>query len=1204
MESPPIAEEAPSEALTEEPPTAEGILQKASEALAKISDAFFTAEYFDADGTLTRKEVTEYKKPEMYRSEVTNTVFGGNYLSISDGKTRWYYLPDDRVVRLSVGEEKELFLPMTGGSPPHLLSISPEKMQEKYAIEYEGTKELNGQKIHVLKLKEKDEKKQAVPSYFRGERAIRRDTHVYAVRKQPAEKTPESYTKLGIDAKTSMIILQEYYTPNGVSKTEVTEMKKFDDGIYFPGEVVSYSQYGRISSRTQYSNIEFNKNIADDRFTFTPPADAITFDENILEKADDNTPEYEEKVKAAPEDATLRYALIQLYQRSSLGYSERQANMLPHLEKLIQLKPNMVGAHSQLGNVLVRLERRKDAMACYQKLIELKPDMANAYLQLGDVCLAIDRLEDAQTHFQKALELAPTFLRTCLGLAETYEKLGKSQEAIQQYRQILGFDTPSATQPKSLDEDGYVGAEYQKTQASDKLVVLYEDAELEGLVAECQSKLAANPRHIYLHKLLGDAYEKMGDKEKAIEAYRGILGVASKRTPSYLDNRIINKLKALGMYDELAAFYEKLLAGAIGYQKTSAQTELIGIYARQGQLDKLLAIYEDIARQGQDTNQLLYKLRDYVGGSKFLESLQEELGKTPEDVRLYRLLGDAYVSYVFNRQNLPEAIAMYQRGVELAPEDTELLASLAKTHTQQRNYEDAIELYKQAIEIKPDEPYYRAQLAYVYNSSGEHQEAINIGKSFVTEEPEDASAHGVLATTYLNALQNEEAIAEYEKALELTSDRQPYGNVGFFRKGIAKAYENMGEYDKADAEYDKLGDAMHVYERMQVYQNRGDFDRLKDYAMKNMKTGRRYERQDVQRQLVYAFSRQGRQGELIELFEKEAEEHPEEASNYTVLGQIYVRQRDNAKAMEMYEKAAELTPNDEQIHRELGQIYLNQGLFEKSVASYKKALERQSGSTSLYPQLAKAYAKLGRTEEITKLADDMKKRMRYEVHSYMSLAYSYIYLGDVYIAGQFYDEAIEAYEKALESRPSERYFQDKLLQAYEQGGKTEEAEELRAEMGTRPGMVPPSASPTVKRAPNFALKSIAGEEIILKNLRGKVVVLNFWASWSPLCFQEIPILEELYKKYKDKHLIVIGISIDQSGDVVKAFAEKMKVSYPIAISTEEMINSYGGAIGEPIKTIPTTIIINRAGFIYKKFLGHQSKAVFEKEILPLLKLGK
>jgi len=221
VEPTPAAEEMPQEALAEEPLTVEGILQKVSETLAKISDAKLTAEHFNADGKLARQEIIEYKKPDMYRSEVTDMISGSDHLSISAGKTRWHYQPDDQLVRVSVPEE------LRGLTPPQSLSISPEKIQEKYTIEYEGTEELNGRDIYVLKLKGKDEKKQSVPPpYFAGERTTWGDTFVYAVRKQSAAvEAPETFMKLGIDIKTAMIILNESHMPNYMTKVEATELR-------------------------------------------------------------------------------------------------------------------------------------------------------------------------------------------------------------------------------------------------------------------------------------------------------------------------------------------------------------------------------------------------------------------------------------------------------------------------------------------------------------------------------------------------------------------------------------------------------------------------------------------------------------------------------------------------------------------------------------------------------------------------------------------------------------------------------------------------------------------------------------------------------------------------------------------------------------------------------------------------------------------
>jgi peroxiredoxin len=150
-------------------------------------------------------------------------------------------------------------------------------------------------------------------------------------------------------------------------------------------------------------------------------------------------------------------------------------------------------------------------------------------------------------------------------------------------------------------------------------------------------------------------------------------------------------------------------------------------------------------------------------------------------------------------------------------------------------------------------------------------------------------------------------------------------------------------------------------------------------------------------------------------------------------------------------------------------------------------------------------------------------------------------------------------------------------------------------------MMPPSARPTLRRAPDFALKSITGEEIKLSNFKGKIVMLNFWATWSPLCFGEIPVLEKLYQQYKDKGLVVIGISVDQgSEESVKSFAQQANITYPIVISTEELISNYRQATGDTLKTIPTTFIINKAGFVFKKHVSAQSKEMFEKDVLRLL----
>jgi len=118
--------------------------------------------------------------------------------------------------------------------------------------------------------------------------------------------------------------------------------------------------------------------------------------------------------------------------------------------------------------------------------------------------------------------------------------------------------------------------------------------------------------------------------------------------------------------------------------------------------------------------------------------------------------------------------------------------------------------------------------------------------------------------------------------------------------------------------------------------------------------------------------------------------------------------------------------------------------------------------------------------------------------------------------------------------------------------------------------------------------------IKLSSFKGKVVILNFWATWTPECIIEMTALEELYKRRQD-NLMVIGLSVDTDGkDTVKDYIEKRKITYPIIMNAEEILEDYEMAIGGMIDTIPTTIIIGKDGVISGKRVGAQRKESLRK----------
>jgi peroxiredoxin len=134
-------------------------------------------------------------------------------------------------------------------------------------------------------------------------------------------------------------------------------------------------------------------------------------------------------------------------------------------------------------------------------------------------------------------------------------------------------------------------------------------------------------------------------------------------------------------------------------------------------------------------------------------------------------------------------------------------------------------------------------------------------------------------------------------------------------------------------------------------------------------------------------------------------------------------------------------------------------------------------------------------------------------------------------------------------------------------------------------------------APGFSLKDLNGRIHRLKDLKGDVVVLNFFATWCGPCRQEIPELVRLHKGLKGKGLEIIGVSLDpEPGAVLGPFINRYGITYPVLLGTREVVVDYGGITG-----IPTTFVIDRNGAISDRFVGLQSGHVIERAVKQLFK---
>jgi len=135
-----------------------------------------------------------------------------------------------------------------------------------------------------------------------------------------------------------------------------------------------------------------------------------------------------------------------------------------------------------------------------------------------------------------------------------------------------------------------------------------------------------------------------------------------------------------------------------------------------------------------------------------------------------------------------------------------------------------------------------------------------------------------------------------------------------------------------------------------------------------------------------------------------------------------------------------------------------------------------------------------------------------------------------------------------------------------------------------------------KQAPNFTLKDATGAEVKLSDYRGKVVLLNFWATWCGPCKIEIPWFIDFQQQYKDRDFVVVGVSMDDDGwQSVKPYVTQHKINYRVVIGTEELTQQYGG-----VDSLPTTFVLDREGRIASLHVGLVSKSEYQNEILNLL----
>jgi thiol-disulfide isomerase/thioredoxin len=135
------------------------------------------------------------------------------------------------------------------------------------------------------------------------------------------------------------------------------------------------------------------------------------------------------------------------------------------------------------------------------------------------------------------------------------------------------------------------------------------------------------------------------------------------------------------------------------------------------------------------------------------------------------------------------------------------------------------------------------------------------------------------------------------------------------------------------------------------------------------------------------------------------------------------------------------------------------------------------------------------------------------------------------------------------------------------------------------------------RLPDFAVKDLQGRELSSADLGGKIVLIDFWATWCQPCKKEMPGYQKLVDRYGAQGFAVIGLKLDIMADTEepRAFARRFGIHYPLVVATDELKNKFGG-----IEGLPTTLLYDRQGILRQKIIGFEYTDAIEKELKALL----
>lgn len=767
-------------------------------------------------------------------------------------------------------------------------------------------------------------------------------------------------------------------------------------------------------------------------------------------------------------------------------------------------------------------------------------------------------------------------------LATCYIEMGEVEKAVVEYLKTIKNASIGRTSLWNTGADGITEGFDEREWAIQGFVQSFQQRnKLDDLTKILEAKVVESPQDVIIYEVLGYVYNTQGLSQKTIPMYEK----AVELNPNYIKDyiRLISAYNRAGMTDKAIAMASEMSKKPSG--DVSVQSSMAKVYLECKMYDEAISAYKKAKTMSQgdwDRKGYMFGLASsYMGAGKYAEAIAEyeDIIKISEGDTYYRDMAERLLWDAYARGNMyGNVIEKYQKMVEADPKDAKAHEYLAKVYEGKGDDASAIVEYESLTKLQPDNAQWYRAIGNLY------QKPIITGLSAdsVLELDGNKSYLEVANSDALNNLNSQITLEAWIFPTEFKNEWMPiiYKGNEFAPDYSSRSYTlwlNRYGYIHLTS---SSGENKHItlnspsiIKLNNWYHIAGVID-AKNKVMKIYINGDEVASSE--------FGGEIKVSNLPLLIGWTHEGNTSMASDYAPFaGKIdEVRIWNTARTQKDIQANmnAKLTGQEPSL---VGYWQFDkegaEGITDRSSSMIQGKLVGNAKIVKCdRPILAQTPV-----DKLAKSAEAYEKALKFEPNSYETyrlLIKTYLQMNKRFDAERVYRQALNSDSGQIEREPSLKELWDPLQKTWE--------------LNT----VPSQENLVNKIAPSFTLSNIKGEKVKFSDFKGKVVLLNFWATWCSSSLKEIPYFISLYDQYKKQGFEMISISVDKE-DIkgIKSFAEQYKINYPILISDQSVLKLYGG-----ISYIPTTFLIDKEGKIRSQYIGYRDKSIFESDIESLI----